>query len=150
MTQPIRSRDVQPRTPVRPILPPRIDARTHLDVARAYLELGLPNEALFELSLVDGDPTARSEAEGLRARIQVQIAPANKSLSPARPAPSGSATRIEGLRPKSRVVPVAAAAVEDAIDLAFDECFREEAPTCPEGPPVVSPAPASGTRLKRS
>jgi len=147
MALPIRKRDEAPRSQVRPILPPRIDARTHLDVAQAYVEMGLLDEALFELSLIEGDGRALREAEALAADIEARRAPGLVSGFNAPAASSQPATRVEGLRPRSEQIlsprsdskraPASAVvdtcAVDDAIDMAFDECFGPSTGAWPIG-----------------
>ncbi len=146
MSQPLRSRDAAPRSHAHPILPPKIDAQTHLDVAQAYLELGLPDEAMFELSLVEGDPSVRRQTESLVARVRALRASTRRpTAAPVAGIPDQSPTRVDGLRARSTVVPTAAAGsdaapnpeVDRAIDRAFDECFADidEASTAPDDAP---------------
>jgi hypothetical protein len=132
MPQPLRSPDSVPRSRTRPILPPRINERTHVEVAQAYVDMGLLDEALFELTLVSDDPDAVREARKLREAIRLRKPP-SRPLRTAPQPPPGPPTRVDGLAGRSRVIeakmgrPVGD--IDDAIDRAFDDCFGEESPT---------------------
>lgn len=102
-----------------------------MEVAEAYLEMGLPDEALFELTLVGDDPSAKREADRLAARIKAQQAQRSRQTASVAQAPcAGVSTRVEGLRQRGSVIQTLPAQnVDDAIDSAFAECFVDEAPT---------------------